>query len=125
MQVQHHLLIVEDHPLMRRMLRQLLEGEVDLKVSWEAESVESALDQLTMLEPDLILTDLSLPGASGIEFVRGLKHSRPELRCLVVTGHVEHMYHTAALSAGAVGFAVKDDPDGIIEAVRQALGLAA
>ena len=120
----YQLLIVEDHPLMRRMLRQLLENEPDLRVSWEAESVESALTQLGALEPDLILTDLSLPGATGLELVKDLKRSRPELRCLVVTGHVEGMYRAAALDAGAVGFAVKDDPDEIIGAVRQALGFA-
>ena len=109
---------------MRRVIRQLLEREPDLTVVAEAESAELALAQLERLEPDLVLTDLSLPGASGLELVRVLASQRPELRCLVVTTHVENHYRIAALAAGAVGFVVKDDPDEVLGAVRRALNLA-
>lgn len=106
---------------MRRVLRRLLEAEPDLRVLAEAGSVELALTRLKHLKPDLVLTDLSLPGVSGIELVRVLGRQRPELRCLVVTGHVENSYQAAAWAAGAVGFVIKDDPNEVLRAVRQAL----
>jgi DNA-binding NarL/FixJ family response regulator len=106
---------------MRRALRQLLEDEADLTVIAEAESAESALAQLPTVAPDLLLTDLSLPGASGLELVEMLKRHHPELRCLVVTGHADPFYRAAALAAGAVGFVTKDDPDEVIGAVRRVL----
>lgn len=107
---------------MRRALRALLESEPDITVAWEAESVESALAQLPLLAPDLILTDLSLPGASGLELVQTLKRARPELRCLVVTGYDSSWYRTSALALGAAGFATKDDPAAVLLAVRRVLG---
>lgn len=103
---------------MRKALRELLENEPDLTVSWEAESVESALVQMQTLAPDLILTDLSLPGASGLELVQTLRRVRPELRCLVVTGFDNSLYRTSALAVGAAGFVTKDDPAEVLSAVR-------
>jgi len=117
----YSIFLVEDHPLMRRVLRQLIEGELDLSVVAEAESAESALTQLPSLKPDLVLTDLSLPGVSGLELVEMLTLQRPELRCLVVTGHIDPFYRAAAFAAGAAGFVIKDDPDEVLGAVRQVL----
>ncbi len=117
----YSIFLVEDHPLVRRALRQLIEDEPDLKVVAEAESAESALATLPSFTPDLVLTDLSLPGASGLELVEILRRERPELRCLVVTGHTEPFYRTAALAAGAAGYVTKDDPDKVVGAVRQVL----
>jgi DNA-binding NarL/FixJ family response regulator len=117
----YRLFLIEDHALMRRVLRQLLEEEADLEVVAEAESAESALSQLPEVTPDLILTDLSLPGASGLELISWLRAERPELRCLVVTGHTDQFYRAAALAAGAAGYVTKDDPDEVIGAVRRAL----
>jgi len=119
----YSIFLVEDHALMRRALRQLLEEQGDLTVVAEAESAESALAQLPHITPDLIMTDLSLPGASGLELVAVLTRQRPELRCLVVTGHADPFYRAAALAAGATGFVTKDDPDEVIGAVRQVLGV--
>ena len=117
----YNLLLVEDHPLVRRALRRLLGGEPDLVVAAEADSAESALAQLEGVTPDLVVTDLSLPGASGIELVQVLKHQRPGLRCLVLTGHSEPFHRAAALAAGAWGFVTKDEPDEVVGAVRRAL----
>lgn len=119
----YSLFLIEDHALMRRVLRQLLEEELDLEVIAEAESAEAALSQLLGVSPDLILTDLSLPGASGLELIAWLKVQRPELRCLVITGHTDQFYRAAALAAGAAGYVTKDDPDEVIGAVRRALGV--
>ena len=108
--------------MMRRALRQLVTAESDLQVVGEADSAEAALSALPELTPDLLMVDLSLPGISGIELVRQLKEQRPELRCLVVTGHTDPLYRAAAATAGAAGYVTKDDPDGVLAAVRAALG---
>ena len=117
----HTLFLIEDHPMMRRVLRQLLEQEPDLKVVGEADSAETALTALPDLTPDLLMVDLSLPGMSGIELVRQLKRQRPELRCLVVTGHTDPLYRAAAAEAGAAGYVTKDDPNEVLTAVRDVL----
>ena len=115
------LFLVEDHPLMRQMLRRLLEGEGDLSVVGEAASAEAVLARLGENAPDLILIDLSLPGMNGLQLIKQLKGERPDLRCLVVTGHSDTLYQHAALAAGAVGFISKDNPDEVLAAVRSAL----
>ena len=115
------LFLVEDHPLMRQMLRRLLEGEGDLSVVGEAASAEAVLAQLGESAPDLILIDLSLPGMNGLQLIKQLKGERPDLRCLVVTGHSDTLYKHAALAAGAAGFITKDNPDEVLAAVRSAL----
>lgn len=117
----YSIFLVEDHLLVRRALRQLLEAEANLMVVAEAESAESALAQLPNIAPDLILTDLSLPGISGLELVEALVQQRPELPCLVITGHIDPFYRVAAFAAGAAGFVTKDDPDEVLEAVWQVL----
>ena len=120
----HNLLLIEDHPVMRRLLRELLDGEPKLHVVDALDSAEKALECLTgpdKLTPDLLLVDLSLPGLSGIGLVRQLKQDRPELRCLVVTGHTDPIYKAAAKGAGAVGFVTKDDPNEVLEAVYNVL----
>lgn len=100
------------------MLRQLIEGVIGFTVVGEAESAETALVQLTSLQPDLCLVDLSLPGMSGLELVKHLHKQESKLRCLVVTGHSDPLYQSAALAAGAAGYITKDDPDAVLEAIR-------
>lgn len=119
--------IVEDHAAMRQALRQLLEGETSLTVVGEAESAEQALDRLAAAAPDpvlvdLVLVDLGLPGANGLELIRRLRAERPDLPCVMVTAHGDARTRRRALAAGAAGFASKSDPDAILAAVRAALG---
>lgn len=115
------LFLIEDHATLRRLLRQMLDEEPDLEVIGDADSAEQALEALIGLAPDLITVDLSLPGMNGLDLVRTLKASRPDLRCLIVTGHADTGYELAANKAGATGFVTKDDPDEVLAAVRRAL----
>ena len=119
----HGLYIVEDHEIMRTSLRLFLEREDDLAVMGMAATAEAALDALRAAEvlPDLILSDVSLPAMSGIDFVRTLRETHSEARCLVVSGYAEQVYVTRALEAGAAGYAMKGDPDRILRAVRTVL----
>lgn len=110
--------LVEDHPVLRRELRQLLDRETDLEVIGEAVSAEDALAQLPSLKPHLLTVDFSLPGMSGVELVRQLRQERPELGCLVITGHIDDIYRHAALAAGAKAFIDKAEPDAIVAALQ-------
>jgi DNA-binding NarL/FixJ family response regulator len=109
---------------MRRALQRLLEPVATYRVIGEAGSAEAALEQLTTLQVDLCLVDLSLPGMNGIQLIQKLQDQEPALRCLVVTGHNDPMYEAAALSAGAAGYVTKGDPEAVLEAVRRVLGTA-
>ncbi len=110
--------ILEDHDLVRRMLRRLLEDD-GLTVVGEAVSAEDALRAPELRRAALVLVDLSLPGMSGLDFIRSPRTEAS--RCLVVSAHTEPFYAQAACQAGAAGFVAKDDPDAILEAVRRAL----
>ncbi len=115
------LLLVDDHPLMRKGLALTLGAEADLQVVAQAESAEQALDLLTDAI-DLVVTDVSLPGMSGLELTKHLAAVRPDLPVLVVSRHDEALYAERALRAGAKGYVQKlEDPDVIVAAVRRVL----
>ena len=113
--------IVEDHTLMRQLLRQAVEKMPGLAVSGVASSAEEALDKLHNLEADLVLVDMSLPRMSGVELIRELRERSPALRFLVVSGHKETTYVEQTLAAGAHGYLLKGNPYEIPEAITQVL----
>lgn len=113
--------IVEDHALMRQMLCEFIEAEEGLIVTGMARTAEEALEALAEKSTDLIMVDVSLPGMDGIQFVREMNGRRPELRCLIVSGHGEARYIDQALDAGARGFVMKGDPDEMILGIRGVL----
>jgi DNA-binding NarL/FixJ family response regulator len=100
-------LIVDDHPLFRDGVRTALSGEEDLELVGEAEDVASAVEQVAALTPDVVLMDLNLPDASGIEATRTLMARHPGLRVLVMTMSTEDDAVVAAMRAGARGYVVK------------------
>lgn len=111
------LFIVDDHPLVRRSMRGLLDLEPDFEVVGEADSAERALELLAEPLPDLVLVDYSLPGMNGVELVQRLGASYPGLYCLVVSSHHERFYVDAALATGARGYVLKGEPDALLRAV--------
>jgi DNA-binding NarL/FixJ family response regulator len=113
--------IVEDHPLMRQMLRESVEKMAGFSVSGTAASAEEALSTLDRLEVHLVLIDMSLPQMNGAELVAVLQKRQPELPCLIVSGHRETIYVKQALLAGARGYVVKGDPYEIEEAIHEVL----
>ena len=106
---------------MRRVLRRVLEDQLDLAVIGEAVSAEDAMAQLGTLTPNLVLSDFVLPGVSGAVLVRHLSETRPALRCVVISADDSPIYQQAALSSGALDFVLKDDLDRLLEVVREAL----
>jgi DNA-binding NarL/FixJ family response regulator len=116
------ILVVDDHPLMRQGVAQSINCVPDLEVCGEAESAAQAITLVAKLKPDLVLTDISLTGASGLELIKDLRSLRPEMPVLVLSMHEESLYAGRALRAGARGYVMKRaGADRLVEAVRDVL----
>src|SRR5271168_4921860 len=115
--------IVDDHAMFREGLRQLIDREPDFIVSGDAANFAEALSGIARDTPDLVVTDISLSGSSGIELIKSLKVQYPELPVLVVSMHEESLYAERALRAGAMGYVMKQEPAKVVKAaVRKVLG---
>ncbi len=117
------LLIVDDHPMMRTGLAQLIENEPDLKVCAEADNAGQAIDAVISQTFDLILLDVSLPDKNGLELIKDIQALKPELPILVVSMHDEMLYAERVLRAGARGYIMKQEGGKMfLQAMRQVLG---
>ena len=113
-------LLADDHPVMLAGLRRLLEP--DLEVVGTVTDGRALLDAAERLRPDLVITDIAMPGLDGIEATRSLQASLPEVRVLILSIHAEPSYVKAAFEAGAWGYLTKSSaPDEIERAVREVL----
>jgi len=114
--------IVDDHPLTRRGLSQLINAELELTVCGEAENTQQALAAIKPPLPDLILCDITMPGRSGLEFIKDLKALHPNVPVLVISMHDENLYAERVLRAGGNGYLMKSEGGGkVLEAIRQVL----
>ncbi len=116
------ILIVDDHPLVRKGIRSLLESEHDFGVAGEAASRGEVLDLLRKSLPDLILLDISLQGSDGIEVTKAIRCEFEHVPILMVSMHDETLYAERALRAGANGYIMKHEvAENVIKAIRQVL----
>ena len=116
-------MIVEDHPVTRFGLRQIVESESDLVVCTEAGDAAEALKAFERQKPDLALVDISLPQRNGVDLLRDLKALDSGVRVLFVSMYDERVYAERVLRAGAMGYVMKDEaPDVLIQAIRTILG---
>ena len=116
------LLLVDDHPIMRHGLAQLIRAEAGLQVCGEAGSAREGLEAVGRLGPDLVVIDLTLPDKSGLELLKDIQACHPGTLCLVLSMHDEGMYGERALRAGARGYIMKEAAaDHLITAVRKVL----
>ena len=116
-------LLVDDHPMTRAGLAQLIGSQPDLEVCGEARDPVEALQKLARLKPDLILSDLTMPGRSGTEFIKDVLALNPGLPILVVSMHDELVYAERVLRAGAQGYIMKEaGGEKLLAAIRQVLG---
>ncbi|UCF43439.1 MAG: response regulator transcription factor [Planctomycetota bacterium] len=117
------ILIVDDHPIVRRGLMQLINQECDLVVCAEAESAEEALAAVKTHRIDLAIVDISLIGTNGLKLTTKIKEQRPHLPVLILTMHDEARYAESAFKAGAGGYVTKQEAaETIITAIRLVLG---
>jgi DNA-binding NarL/FixJ family response regulator len=115
-------MLVDDHPMMRAGLAQLINGQTDLQVCHESDHPAAALESLARVKVDILVTDLTMPGRSGIEFVKDVHALRPELPILVLSMHDEVLYAERVLRAGGRGYIMKDAGAGkLLDAIRQVL----
>jgi len=117
------ILVVEDHPIFRLGLRELINQETDLEVCGESESVVDAWRKIASLEPDLVVADITLPGSDGLDLVKEV-HRRcgKLLPVLVLSMHDEFLYAERALHAGARGYIMKQQAmESVVSAIRQVL----
>jgi two-component system response regulator NreC len=115
----YSILIADDHGILRAGLRSLVSEETDLEVICEVDNGKDALLRTVELKPDLVLTDLSMPGTNGTEAIRNIKQRLPETKILVITVHKAEEYVHTALKAGADGYILKDDTHAeLINAIR-------
>ena len=117
------ILIVDDHPLVRTGLAQLIADSPDLEVCGEAGDMAEALKRIEEVKPDLAIIDLSLSGGSGLDLIEHIKARAPDILMLVASMHDENLYAERVLAAGARGYVNKQEAqDRIVHAIRQVLG---
>jgi DNA-binding NarL/FixJ family response regulator len=114
------IVIVDDHPLFRKGLEQLIHSEGVFAVCGQADNASEAMDVIRKLGPDLAIVDLSLPGANGIELIKNIRAEFPKLPILVLSMHDESLYALRSLRAGADGYVMKHEAmANVITAIRE------
>jgi two-component system, NarL family, invasion response regulator UvrY len=113
-------LIADDHAVVRRGLRQILDEAEGVSVAGEAATAPEVLGMVGERKWDVVVLDLSLPGASGLDLLAEMKRRRPDLPVLILTVHSEDQYAVRALRAGAAGYLTKESaPEQLVEALRK------
>jgi DNA-binding NarL/FixJ family response regulator len=114
--------IVDDHPMMREGLAQWIGQDPGLEVCGQAGDASEALEKIALLKPDLVLTDITLPGKSGLELIKDIQTRQPGARVLVLSMHDEALYVERVLRAGGRGYIMKEEGGKkIAQAIRQVL----
>jgi len=113
-------LIADDHAVVRRGLRQILEAEPDLEVAGEATSGTEVMEALRMQRYDVAVLDITMPGRGGLDVLHDIRQNFPELRVLILSMHPEERYALRVLKAGAAGYLTKESAaDELITALRK------
>jgi two-component system, NarL family, response regulator NreC len=116
------ILLADDHPFVRRGIRNLLDSETDLSVVGEAEDGVQVVQLAEKFRPDILVVDLMMPNLNGLEVLKQVRHRSPKTRMVVLSMQSAEPYVVEAFRSGAVGYVLKDSaPDELIYAIRQAL----
>jgi DNA-binding NarL/FixJ family response regulator len=117
------IVIVDDHPLFRKGLEQLINSSDETcRICGEASDAAEGMSVIRKLKPDLVIVDLSLPGANGIELVKNIRAEFQKLPVLILSMHDESLYALRALRAGAQGYVMKQEAlENVITAIREVL----
>ncbi len=116
------ILIVDDHPIMREGISQIINNQNNLYVIAEAESGPEALKKLSEISPDLAVIDISLSGMNGLELTREIRKKFKDIPILILSMHPEKFYAERAIKSGAMGYLQKHEPSSlVIEAIKKIL----
>ncbi len=122
MQTKTKILLVDDHPLVREWLTNLISEEPDFEVAGQAGTVREALGLVGMLSPRIVVVDISLEGGSGLELIKDVKAVHPDVDLIVLSMHDEMVYAERAMRAGAAGYIMKREAtDKVLDAIRTVL----
>lgn len=113
--------IVEDHPRLRQVVRHFVQQAAGLEVVAAVASAEEAFTVVRARAPDIALVDVSLPGESGLALIRRLKASLPQLRCVVLSAQSGAYHRQAAARVGADGYVSKLEPEQLVPTLRQVM----
>jgi DNA-binding NarL/FixJ family response regulator len=115
-------LLVDDHPILRKGLAQLINQETDMTVCGECEEAPKAFELVGTLTPDVAVVDISLRGGNGLELIKNIKARYPDLPLLVLSMHDETLYAERALRAGSLGYIMKEEAiEKVLTAIRHVL----
>jgi DNA-binding NarL/FixJ family response regulator len=118
----YRVMLVDDHPLVRRGLADVIAREPDLEACGEAGDVLEAMREVERTKPDIVVIDLTLKTGHGIELIERLKARDPQLKTIVSSMHDEALFAERVLRAGAMGYISKQEPpDALVRAIRQVL----
>jgi DNA-binding NarL/FixJ family response regulator len=116
-------LLVDDHPLVREWLATLINQQPDLQICGETDSAPKALQLIGVVNPDIAILDISMEGGSGLELIKNIKASHPNVIMIVLSMHDEALYAERAIRAGARGYIMKREATkGVLQAIRCVLG---
>ncbi|WP_395730046.1 response regulator [Prosthecobacter sp.] len=116
------LVLIDDHPIMRHGLAQLIRAEEGLDVIGEAGSARDGLEVVGKLKPDLAVIDLTLPDKNGLELVKDIRALHPSTQCIVLSMHDETLYGERSLRAGARGYVMKEEAaDHLVTAIHKVI----
>lgn len=117
-----NILVVDDHALIRKGIKLLLEGRADMRVTGEAETGVQAINMLRTGDFDLVLLDISLPDKNGMDVLKQIKAEQPSVKTIVLSMHPEEQYGLRAMKAGAAGFINKQTaPEQLISAILKVI----
>jgi DNA-binding NarL/FixJ family response regulator len=115
-------MLVEDHPMFREHVAQLINRDLDMAVCGEADNIRDAMRIICETKPDIAIVDITLKGSSGLELLKDLKAQGIELNILVLSMHDEDLYAERALRAGAKGYITKNEASSeVVRAIRKVM----
>jgi DNA-binding NarL/FixJ family response regulator len=115
-------LVVDDHPIVREGLAQMINREPDLSVCGDAANMQKAVQLIDVLRPDILIVDISLNGPDGLDLLKHIRTQDPSLPVLILSMHDESIYAERALRAGANGYIMKQEAtDNVLDALRRIL----
>lgn len=115
----YKVLLVEDHPMFREHLGQLIDRDLGMSICGEADNIRDAMQLILETKPDIAIVDITLHGSSGLELLKDIKAQGLDINVLVLSMHDEELYAERALRAGAKGYITKNEASTeVIEAIR-------